>query len=271
MQKSKLANTLFLGGTGLIVLGLVFSFSYFLPYFVTQFYASTIPTAPSLTPSNTATPSNIVILPFADEDLSKIPTRDVNWGILPTVTATPAIAIATPTAPPPPTATTVWVGVAPTHLRIPTIELDAPIVPISWKTTEVNGVDQAIWDVPDWHAAGWHNTSARIGIAGNTVLNGHNTTKGEVFRYLYTLELGSLIQVDTDAEETYTYKVEEKYILPEAGQPLEVRIQNAQYILPTQDERLTLVTCHPYGSLANRLLIIAYPVPASESISREGE
>jgi sortase (surface protein transpeptidase) len=38
-----------------------------------------------------------------------------------------------------------------------------------------------------------------------------------------------------------------------------VRLRNAEYIAPTADERLTLVTCHPYGSLRNRLVIIAYP------------
>jgi sortase (surface protein transpeptidase) len=53
-------------------------------------------------------------------------------------------------------------------------------------------------------------------------------------------------------------------ILPEAGQPLEVRVENAKYILPTEDERVTLVTCHPYGSLRNRLIVIAYPEDISK-------
>ena len=46
----------------------------------------------------------------------------------------------------------------------------------------------------------------------------------------------------------------------DAGLPLEVRVKNASYIQPTRDERLTLVTCHPYGSLRNRLIVIARPV-----------
>ena len=58
---------------------------------------------------------------------------------------------------------------------------------------------------------------------------------------------------------SHTYAVTEVLILPEAGQPLEVRIENAHYVLPTDDERLTLVTCHPYGSLQNRLIVFAYP------------
>ena len=61
----------------------------------------------------------------------------------------------------------------------------------------------------------------------------------------------------------YTYAVSEILLLPEAGQPLEVRLDNARYILPTADERLTLVTCHPYGSLRYRLIVIAFPMQAS--------
>jgi LPXTG-site transpeptidase (sortase) family protein len=90
------------------------------------------------------------------------------------------------------------------------------------------------------------------------VLNGHNTTYGEVFRDLYTLQPGDALQLYS-TETPYTYTVAEVLVLPEAGQPLEVRVENARYILPTEDERVTLVTCHPYGSLRNRLIVIAYP------------
>ena len=146
----------------------------------------------------------------------------------------------------------------PTRIVIPTIGVDGPVVPISWKTVEVGEQTHAAWDVPDMYAAGWHETSAPLGVVGNTVLNGHNTTNGEIFRDLYTLEIGDVIVVYAD-DTPYTYTVSEVLILPEAGQPLEVRIENARYILPTEDERLTLVTCHPYGSLRYRLIVIAYP------------
>jgi sortase A len=108
------------------------------------------------------------------------------------------------------------------------------------------------------YAAGWHETSAPLGAPGNTILNGHNTTNGEVFRDLYTLEAGDTITVYA-GDAPYTYTVTEILILPEGGQPMEVRLENARYILPTDDERLTLVTCHPYGSLRNRLILIAHP------------
>ena len=39
-----------------------------------------------------------------------------------------------------------------------------------------------------------------------------------------------------------------------------VRRANAQWIAPTDDERLTLVTCWPYISNTHRLIIVAKPV-----------
>ncbi len=151
----------------------------------------------------------------------------------------------------------------PTRILIPAIGVDAPIMPVSWHAVEVGGQTQAAWDVPAMYAAGWHETSAPLGAPSNTVLNGHNTTNGEVFRDLYTLEIGDAIAVYAD-DISYAYAVSETLLLPEAGQPLEVRRENARYVMPTGDERLTLVTCHPYGSLRYRLIIVAYPVATLE-------
>jgi sortase A len=175
----------------------------------------------------------------------------------PTPTHTPIFTSHTPTLTP--------TLALPTRIVIPVIGVDAPVVPVSWHTLEVAGQAQAAWEVPDMYAAGWHETSVPLGIPGNTVLNGHNTTNGEVFRDLYTLENGDVIIVYTD-NTLYTYAVAKVLILPEADQPLEVRQKNARYIMPTDDERLTLVTCHPYGSLRNRLIVVARPVVAG----REG-
>jgi LPXTG-site transpeptidase (sortase) family protein len=122
----------------------------------------------------------------------------------------------------------------------------------------VDGKVQAAWGVPDQRAAGWHNTSAKLGERGNVVLNGHNTNNGEIFRDLYTLHPGDTIIVHSE-EVSRTYAVSETLILPEAGQPLAVRLANARHVRPTDDERLTLVTCHPYGSLRNRLIVVARP------------
>jgi LPXTG-site transpeptidase (sortase) family protein len=144
----------------------------------------------------------------------------------------------------------------PTRIVIPSLSIDGPIVPVSWCRTEIAGEVQAAWEVPDAYAAGWHETSAPLGMSGNTVLNGHNSTNGEILRDLYKLKVGDVV-IPYSQGVSLTYAVSETLILREAGQPLEVRLESARYVKPTDDERLTLVTCHPYGSLRNRLIIIA--------------
>jgi len=57
-----------------------------------------------------------------------------------------------------------------------------------------------------------------------------------------------------------TYEVTERKLLLERGQPLAVRIENAQWIMPTEDTRLTLVTCWPPTDNSHRLVVIARPV-----------
>lgn len=266
----KVINILIWGGVGLIIAGIALSYSLFSPYL-----SALLPTpgAPEVIVIVTPTPEPAVaLLPFEGETITEtLDASAVNRPPAPLATATPLFpldagedAVFTYTLPVP-------AGAIPTRIRIPAIDLDAPIVPIGQKNIDVNGVTQPIWDVPALRAAGWHETSAPVGIPGNTVLNGHNTSNGEVFRYLYKLDVGAQVFIEADDGETYTYTVTEKLILREAGQPIEVRIKNAQYIQPTTDERLTLVTCHPYGSLAQRLVIIAHPAAKPDTVSIQGE
>jgi sortase A len=72
--------------------------------------------------------------------------------------------------------------------------------------------------------------------------------------------LGDKITLYVDGT-SYEYLVTAKYILKEAGMPLRVRKKNAQWILPTGDERLTLVTCWPYEWPGNshRVIVVARP------------
>lgn len=176
-------------------------------------------------------------------------------------TATPS-----PTPPPTPTATPDPVSLVPNRIVIPAISLDAPVVEVGWETKDVGGQQVSSWVVPDSFAAGWHKTSAYPGQIGNTVMNGHHNINGEVFRDLVNLEPGDKIQVQTGAM-TRHYAVTERYILEEKGQSVEVRMQNAQWILPTEDERLTLVTCWPYTNNTHRLVVVARPVVPVPSIT----
>lgn len=147
----------------------------------------------------------------------------------------------------------------PVRLSIPAIELDAPVVIAETRAVKVSGKKYLQWLVPDKFAAGWHEASARLGEIGNTVLNGHHNLHGEVFRRLVDLNVGDTILVYSE-ESLFTYVITNKMILPEKYEQLDVRMENARWILPSDDERLTLITCWPYESNTHRLVIAASPV-----------
>jgi sortase A len=151
-------------------------------------------------------------------------------------------------------------GNIPTRLVIPAIKLDAPIETVGWHVVE--GISQ--WDVPDHFAGGWLMTSAPLGRSGNTAITGHHNVAGEVFRNLVKLEPGDLITLYAQGR-PFFYEVKSRRILPERGQPDEVRRANARWIQPTSDERITLTTCWPYTSNTHRLIIVAKPVAPEKS------
>ena len=154
----------------------------------------------------------------------------------------------------------------PQRIVIPAIALDAPVSSIGLAPLEIDGETYYQWQVPNEYRAGWHNTSARLGEIGNTVLNGHHNINGEVFRDLIDLEVGDEITI-FDNETPYIYAISEIELLPERDQPLEVRQENAQWILPTEDERLTIITCYPYTDNTHRLVVVAEPIAAADDDS----
>jgi sortase A len=130
---------------------------------------------------------------------------------------------------------------------------------MGWEMVEREEGVMSEWRVPK-KAAGWHMNSALPGHGENTVLSGHHNIEGKVFRYVVDLEPGDEITLYS-GDTPYTYFVTEKYILKEVGMPLEVQQKNAQWIMPTGDERLTLVTCWPYEWPGNshRVIVVARP------------
>lgn len=147
----------------------------------------------------------------------------------------------------------------PIRIVIPSIDLDAPVTQIGIEPVIANGQTYYQWLVPNEFKAGWHENSAPLGQPGNTVLNGHHNVYGEVFRDLEDLEAGDKI-ILYDKNQAFTYEITDIEILAERDQPLEVRLQNAQWIAPTEDERLTIVTCWPYTDNTHRLIVVAHPV-----------
>ena len=145
----------------------------------------------------------------------------------------------------------------PTHITIPSLRVNSDIIDVGISPTVIDDQQVYIWDVAAY-TVGHHFSSANPGEGDNVVLSGHDDWQGEVFRDLYRLKKGDKIIVQA-GDRTWSYHVETVLPLQEIGVPLEQRLNNALYIGSTGDERLTLVTCWPYGVDDHRLVVIARP------------
>jgi LPXTG-site transpeptidase (sortase) family protein len=146
----------------------------------------------------------------------------------------------------------------PDRILIDKLKVDAIIEPVGPSNKKV-GKKAVEWAAPNNKNVGWHDYSGKLGEGKNIVLNGHNNIYGGVFRKLYTLEKGDQITLGADGKET-VYEVEQVIKVLERGQPLNVRLKNAEYIQPMKDDRLTLVSCWPETSNSHRIIVIARPV-----------
>ncbi len=217
---------------------------------------------PTPSPGSLGTPLAPPPLPAGDTALVMLPVNDTATPTLPpgspATDATAAIRDTPTVSPTPQDSPTPRPPAAPDRIVIDTIGLDAPVVPVGQHLVQIGGETFAQWDVPTTYAVGWQAGS--LGAPDNVVLNGHHNADGEVFRDLVKLQPGDLIRLDS-AGRRYWYQVAQTMVLAEEGQPVEVRQANARWILPTDDERVTLITCWPYESNTHRLVVIALPVP----------
>ena len=115
------------------------------------------------------------------------------------------------------------------------------------------------WSAPANKNVGWHDYSGKLGESKNIVLNGHNNIFGAVFRKLYTLIPGDQI-VLTAQGQSRIYEVQAVHKLLEKGQPYEVRVKNAEYILPKNEDILTVISCWPENNNTHRIVVVAKPV-----------
>jgi sortase A len=113
------------------------------------------------------------------------------------------------------------------------------------------GVDQAVVEgvgVEDLKKGPGHYPGTPLpGEAGNSAIAGHRTTYGAPFNRLDELKNGDPITVRTRAG-TFRYEVSSSKVVS----PSEVSV-----LAPTPDNRLTLTTCNPKYSAAQRLIIVA--------------
>jgi LPXTG-site transpeptidase (sortase) family protein len=147
---------------------------------------------------------------------------------------------------------------APAHIRIPSVNIDAEVHQVGYEVHEVDGQRVREWEVASY-AAGHHKTSARPGEGGNIVVTGHNDWEGEVFRTLEYIEHGQEVVITTEEGE-HRYVVAEIHMRREIGATLEERLETGRFMAEMPEERLTLITCWPYGINDHRVIVIALPV-----------
>ncbi len=166
--------------------------------------------------------------------------------------------ILTPTSIPQPTATPTPKGEEPVRFVIKELGIDAPVIDALVQLVEIDGKTYQQWTAPDEPAVGWQTTSAGLGVPGNTVLIGHHNVYGKIFLKLVYLVPGDKIDV-YGQEKVYHYAVANKMLVEERDVSIEKRLENAQWLLPSSDERLTIITCWPETSNTHRLIIVAVP------------
>lgn len=153
----------------------------------------------------------------------------------------------------------VLVGYIPDRIQIPAINLDAPIIYAQQKSVQLKDQWFSQWLAPDEFAAGWMEDSAPLGLSGNTVISGHHNVFGKVFGKLVELQPGDKFTLSSGLR-VFEYRVDSIHIIKEKDVSLSIRQENARWIAPTADERITLVTCWPKRSNTHRLIVVAFPV-----------
>lgn len=147
----------------------------------------------------------------------------------------------------------------PERIIIEGINLDAPVEVAKSANVKIAGEEVVQFLVPEKFAVGWHEGSAPLGVPGNTILSGHHNAYGKVFQHLIDVKVGDPMTLVSGLKE-FNYVIANKMILPEKGEPLDVRLDNGRWILPSQDERVTLVTCWPEDTNSHRLILVAVPM-----------
>ena len=148
----------------------------------------------------------------------------------PAAPASPDPTVAPPTTVPAP----LEIGDSAGVIVIPKIGLDKMLI----EGVGVEELKQAVGHYPD---------TKMPGQKGNAALAGHRTTYGAPFNRLDELVAGDPITVTTRSG-TFRYEVMDKQIVS----PDEVSVLD-----DTPDNRLTLTTCHPKYSAAERLIVFA--------------
>lgn len=141
----------------------------------------------------------------------------------------------------------------PVNLRIVELDLDLPVVIVGLN-------DKNLVTLPT-DSVGFWDASTTLAANGNTVLVGHNNlTPRKVFWELEEAQQGMAIQLTSQFGEEYNYTIEQIEIIQVEGAN-ESDFSRIADLMKLEDgsERLTIVSCHPAGSCASRIVLIAKP------------
>jgi sortase A len=162
---------------------------------------------------------------------------------------------------PPPTPTPITDFPPPTSIAVPAVGIATTIIEVAPRAIEVDGRRVFEWPAADW-AAGHHSTSASPGEGGNIVIAGHDDVRGEVFRGLHDIKAGDQVTLESAAG-SFIYVVQEIHLRFYNAASLDEQLSVATFIAPMPEERLTLITCWPYGVDTHRLIVVARPLAPS--------
>ena len=193
--------------------------------------------------SKTASPASATPRPSLAIQLGPTAQAAATW--LPAPTSIPT---AGPAAPRP--------GAA-ARIVIAAIGVDARIAEVGWHVERTGDQARGVWDTLAG-AAGHHRGSADPGQAGNCVLSAHSSDAGgAVFRGLEQLVSGDRVEVYSLSGQRFTYAVTTTLTLDEVGASADERRQHAQWLDPTAEPVLTLVTCWPTWAYTHRIVVRA--------------
>ena len=188
---------------------------------------------------------------------------------VPTVapTATPVF---TPTPLPTPTMTpTPLPPPRPVRISIPAIHVESSVVSVPLVANPRTGLTD--WDIARLFRPGRKDLVGHLegtslpGEPGNAVLGGHNYGIGYrgVFVNLGRLKVGDRMTVINDAGAQLVYEVVSVERVGWRRKTLAELTRHLEYLAPTGEERLTLMTCSGanFAPFPERIYVVAKPVP----------
>ncbi len=196
-------------------------------------------------------------------------SSQVIWPDVPPLTPLPS-----PTPLPTPVPTPTPTPVPPAHIEIPALGVERSIIPVG---TVTHG-DEVVWDAEKLFAragqrdlVGHLDGSVNPDQVGNTILIGHNYNQGiydwrGVFYDLHLLQGGDIIKLTNENDESYLYEVEQVEKVDWSEWSSANLLTHVAYLSPSQDERLTLVTCGGanFAPFPSRLYVVARRISFEE-------